>query len=207
MFSFRFVDRQEKRKIKVAEYAETLRSLYADLGITVDNATDDLDKLVLTNDVLMGVIVHKQSLPITNEYLEKYKTRIDALYKLCVIDICGFYSQEERTNAIQKYYEEINNLWSVLETPQSVADEFNSSCPTSVSSDAINFVLLLFQYNSQYQQYICSLQEELKSKLRELIPKIRGDIQRLLPFSFPFQRSSTTYDATVAFWIRGTSRF
>ena len=43
----------------MAEYAETLRNLYADLGITVDNATDDLDKLVLTNDVLMGVIVHK----------------------------------------------------------------------------------------------------------------------------------------------------
>ena len=53
-----------------------------------------------------------------------------------------------------------------------MADEFNSSCPTSVSSDAINF----------YQQYICSLQEELKSKLRELIPKIRGDIQQIIDY-------------------------
>ena len=38
----------------MAEYAEHLRSLYTDLGITVENATDDLDKLILTDDV--GVV-------------------------------------------------------------------------------------------------------------------------------------------------------
>ena len=43
----------------MAEYAENLRSLYADLGITMENATDDLDKLVLTGDVAMVVIVYK----------------------------------------------------------------------------------------------------------------------------------------------------
>ena len=183
-----FVERQEKRRIKVAEYAEHLRSLYTDLGITTENATDDLDKLILTDDVAILLVVHRQSLPITNDYLEKYKSRIDSLYRLCVIAFHTSFPQEERENTIQEYCEEIRNLWRVLETPQNAMDEFSSSCPTSVSSDAINYVPILFSFDVQYQQYIHSLQEELKSKLRELIPRIRGDIQRLFLFSYPFQR-------------------
>ena len=68
----------------MAEYAEDLRNLYSELGITADNATDSLDKEILTDNVVLWIGVYMQSLPITNDYLEKYKTRIDSLYRLCV---------------------------------------------------------------------------------------------------------------------------
>ncbi|KNB41294.1 hypothetical protein JH06_5505 [Blastocystis sp. subtype 4] len=110
----------EKRRIKVAEYATTLRNLYSVLGITAENASDELDHMVLTSD----------DLPVSKEYLERYTDRINILKNL----------QEERKLMIQGFLVEIEGLWKLLQTPQEDIDAFLANYPASVSNDAIAYV-------------------------------------------------------------------
>ena len=131
---------------------ERLHHYYDSLGISLENTDNDVDRVVLST----------QDIPVKTNIMNQITDRINKLEQLI----------ESRQNTISAYNAEISNLWKLLQTSQNDIDQFFAHCPTTVSDDAISY----------YQQYIMSLHEEVKSKLRELIPEIRGGIQQIIDY-------------------------
>ena len=186
---------------------ERLHHYYDSLGISLENTDNDVDRVVLSTQVHVPIIISLQDIPVKTNIMNQITDRINKLEQLIVYLSISPDRQESRQNTISAYNAEISNLWKLLQTSQNDIDQFFAHCPTTVSDDAISYVSPILQNDIQYQQYIMSLHEEVKSKLRELIPEIRGGIQRSVHFSYLFQRLSTTCGISAAFWIRVTSRF
>ncbi|KNB41835.1 hypothetical protein JH06_5472 [Blastocystis sp. subtype 4] len=111
------VNRIEKTK----ELRQQMKQFYDTLGITVENAENEVDKIVLSAE---------DSLPITTVMVNKLKDRAEELHQLI----------QDRQQTIIQYMVEIQGLWKLLQTPQEDIDAFLANYTASVSNDAIAYV-------------------------------------------------------------------
>ena len=101
---------QDNRKKSIGEMMERLHHYYDSLGISLENTDNDVDRVVLSTQVHVPIIISLQDIPVKTNIMNQITDRINKLEQLIVYLSISHYRQERRQNTISAYNAEISNL-------------------------------------------------------------------------------------------------